>query len=152
MVSNYETSEKAIIDAARSYLGVPFKHQGRSALGLDCLGLLVCVARDCGLCYAGKPLSDADRTDYGHLPNSERLYLGLSSVLKRSSFPVAGGIVLLSVDKVARHLGIVAIYPGGGLSLIHAYAPARRVVEHRMDNEWQQRIYQCFTVHPQAWH
>lgn len=35
--------------AARSYVGVPFRDKGRSLEGLDCIGLLVCAAKDCGV-------------------------------------------------------------------------------------------------------
>ena len=37
-----------IVAAARTHLGAPFRHQGRSAQGLDCVGLLVLVARALG--------------------------------------------------------------------------------------------------------
>ncbi len=39
----------SFIAAARAYLGVPWRHQGRSRFGIDCVGLLVCVARDLGI-------------------------------------------------------------------------------------------------------
>lgn len=35
--------------AARSYVGVPFQDKGRSRRGLDCIGLLVLAAKDCGV-------------------------------------------------------------------------------------------------------
>lgn len=35
----------AIITAARAQLGTPFRHQGRSAQGVDCVGLLICIGR-----------------------------------------------------------------------------------------------------------
>lgn len=38
------------------------------------------------------------------------------------------------------HVGIVADYRYGGLSLIHAYAQNRMVVEMRIDDEWRNRI------------
>jgi cell wall-associated NlpC family hydrolase len=47
-----------IVAAARTYLGVPWRHQGRTRAGLDCAGLIVMVARDLAL-------SDYDSTAYG---------------------------------------------------------------------------------------
>lgn len=37
-----------VLDQARSWLGVPFLHQGRSRVGVDCVGLLIAVARSVG--------------------------------------------------------------------------------------------------------
>jgi hypothetical protein len=48
----------AIIAAARSWLGVPWGHQGRTRQGVDCAGLVVLVGRGLGL-------ADYDTTAYG---------------------------------------------------------------------------------------
>ena len=142
------TREKQIIAAARSYLGVPFQHQGRSRLGLDCLGLLVCIARDCNLRQGGVLLSECDETTYGHYPDAHDLKRRLELVLSPCSSPALGSVVLLSHDGAARHLGIVANYTASAeeYSLIHAYAPARCVVEHRLDASWRKRIAQCYCI------
>ena len=47
-----------IVAEARTWLGVLWRHQGRTRAGIDCVGLLVCVARALGL-------SDYDSTGYG---------------------------------------------------------------------------------------
>ena len=39
----------AIVAAARSWLGVPWRHQGRARQGIDCAGLVVLVGRGLGL-------------------------------------------------------------------------------------------------------
>lgn len=45
----YEITRKQILEAAESMLGLPFVHQGRSdRTGVDCVGLLVCIARKLG--------------------------------------------------------------------------------------------------------
>ena len=36
-------------EAARSYLGTPWLDSGRSRQGIDCLGLVLCAARDIGV-------------------------------------------------------------------------------------------------------
>ena len=42
-----------IVKAARTYIGTPFHHRERQpGIALDCVGLLVCVARELGI-YAG---------------------------------------------------------------------------------------------------
>ena len=47
-----------IVAAARGWLGVPWRHQGRSRAGVDCVGLVVVVCRSLGL-------SDHDSTVCG---------------------------------------------------------------------------------------
>ena len=38
----------AIVAAARTWLGVPWRHQGRTRQGVDCAGLVVLVGRGLG--------------------------------------------------------------------------------------------------------
>ncbi len=142
-----------IVACARGWLGVPFRHQGRSRHGVDCLGLLACVAGELKLEKAGQRLADFDETDYGHIPDEARLWNGLCRVLHLIDKDVLqpGDVALMRIDGNARHVGIVSSYAlpvtGGeptSLSLIHAYAPARKVVEHRLDDMWQRRIVTGF--------
>jgi cell wall-associated NlpC family hydrolase len=57
-----------IVAAARGWIGVPWRHQGRSRAGVDCVGLIVVVCRELGL-------SDYDSTVYGRDPDPTR-FLG----------------------------------------------------------------------------
>ena len=43
------TQAAALLDAARAYCGVPFRHLGRNRAGLDCVGLLLAAAADAGI-------------------------------------------------------------------------------------------------------
>lgn len=45
----YKVTRQQVLEAAESMLGLPFVHQGRSdRTGVDCVGLLVCIARKLG--------------------------------------------------------------------------------------------------------
>ncbi|MEO5376067.1 MAG: C40 family peptidase [Alphaproteobacteria bacterium] len=127
-----------ILHTARGYLGVRFRHQGRSRGGLDCAGLIVAVAHDLGL-------SDADYTAYGHEPDGRTLH----TLLARHMDEVApgdmalGDVVFMAFQAFPQHLGILAD-AGRPFSLIHAFAPARKVIEHRLDDEWAGRIRNCY--------
>jgi len=55
------------VEAARSYLGVPFRHLGRNRNGLDCVGLVLCAAHDVGL------LGGIDYTTYDRIPDGKML-------------------------------------------------------------------------------
>lgn len=158
--------EAALIEEARTWLGTPFRHQGRiRGVGCDCLGLLIGVAKALDLQgREGQKLAEWDSLAYGHFPNEETLWGGLSAALYPTENLAAGCIVLMAIDGRAQHLGIVGVVnqesrirnqeknhdscfmlnDSETLTLIHAYAPHRKVVEHRLSEEWQERIVGVF--------
>lgn len=141
----------AIATAARGWLGTRFHHQGRvkrtpaHAGGVDCLGLLVGVARELNLhSRQGVPLACCDETHYPHQPDSLKLQARLAELLYTipASDIAPGDILLLAVDGNPQHLAIVS--ENG--HMIHAYAPARAVVEHRLDAWWQALITSAYRI------
>lgn len=128
-----------LVAAARRYLGVPFRHRGRTAAGLDCAGLV-------WLAYADLGLKLPDVRIYGREPHRNGLEDAMVRALGEpvSRWPMAGDVLLMRFDKEPHHIGIAAEYPHGGLSLIHAYGTAGKVVEHRLDQTWQDRIVAVF--------
>jgi hypothetical protein len=143
-----------VVVCARGWLGTRFHHQGRLKKtvthkgGVDCLGLLVGIACELDLRAADNTLlADFDRADYTHLPDTERLQQTLSSLLV--AIPMGGiapgTILLLNIDGRPQHMGIVSDL-GRGLGLIHAYAPARAVVEHVLDTIWHERIVAAYSL------
>lgn len=38
-----------IVEQARTWIGVPFLHQGRTRIGVDCLGLVIAVGQELGM-------------------------------------------------------------------------------------------------------
>jgi hypothetical protein len=144
----------AIVTAARSWLGTRFHHQGRvkctnqHAGGVDCLGLLMGVAQELHLTNAqGIALASCDETYYPHQPDCQKLYMTLSQHLIQ--IPIGditpGNILLLKVDQNPQHLAIVSDYQNG-FGMIHAYAPARAVVEHALDTWWKNAIAAAFRI------
>jgi cell wall-associated NlpC family hydrolase len=134
-------SERALFVAtARGYLRTPFKHQGRSARGLDCVGLCL-VSLDA----LGRPYFDAKA--YSKYPRRQ----GLREALVRNlGDPVPlqsmreGDVALMRFKGEPSHVGIVTHYPHGGFALIHSFAQMKEVVEHRMDEEWLRYIIEVF--------
>ena len=145
----------AIIVCARSWIGTRFHHQGRLKKtsahkgGVDCLGLLVGVADELSLTGRDSlPLVQADETHYSHQPDNIRLRKRLSELLTGvpKSCMSYGDIVLLNVDDQPQHLGIISDFQDG-FGIIHAYAPAKAVVEHTLDGWWIERIEAVFRVY-----
>lgn len=150
--------------AARGWVGTRFTHQGRMKKtethkgGVDCLGLLVGVAEELELRvlsaeFGEVPLSRFDSRDYGHNPECYRLRDVLAAVMEVVPFSEMqpGDIVLMRLETMPQHVGIISDYAGGGLGLIHAYAAARKVVEHRLDEVWRERIVGVYRVRCHPW-
>lgn len=146
--------QTAVIDEARGWVGTRFKHQGRKKNcaddrgGVDCLGLLIGVANACDVRGKdGKPLYVHDQLAYGHHPDGVDLRAGLeAALLPHDDAPKFGDVCLFRIDGVARHVGFIGAYMDGSASMIHAYAPARKVVEHRLDDVWRARLVACFSI------
>lgn len=143
-----------IAESARGWLGTRFSHQGRVKRtdthggGVDCLGLLVCVARELKLAgRTGKWLADCDRKDYSRRPETQTLRYELDNQLTpiNTENVAEGDVLLLSVDGSAQHLGIVG-FQHGRLTVIHAYAQARRVVEQTLDSHWRGQIAAAYRI------
>lgn len=128
----------AIVTEARTWIGVRWLHQGRTREGVDCAGLVIKVAHELGL-------STFDTADYARQAIDEamlELCRGHLQPIGRQD--IRPGDVLVMRFENQRHIGVVGDYIYGGLSLIHAYAPNRKVVEHRFDSVWMSRVIGCF--------
>jgi cell wall-associated NlpC family hydrolase len=128
----------AIVSTARSYLGVRWLHQGRSRSGLDCAGLVIRVAQDLGI-------TDFDTRGYDRQAADESmLAICREHLVAIERAELAAGDILVMAYQNQRHIGIVGDHPAGGLTLIHAYAPSRKVVEMRLDDRLTGRVIGCF--------
>jgi hypothetical protein len=125
-----------IVRIARTYLGTPFHHRGRTpGVALDCAGLLVCDARELGLVSA-----DFDVPSYTATPDGTMIewcdrYMGARATKK--SMQPGDAICLITQREPGapeQHLGILADYRHGGLSIIHASNDRlhKGVIEHRL--------------------
>lgn len=139
-----------LIDQARTYLGVPFRHHGRTARGLDCAGLVWRTYADLGVI-----LPDVAR--YGREPHRDGLMDAMrcalgdpvwegSSLIDRSILRIAD-VVVLRFEVQPHHIAFVTSDRHHGLGLLHAYSPAGaigRVLEHGLDARWQSQILAVF--------
>jgi hypothetical protein len=113
--------------------------------------LLVGVARELGLQAIAdgqvRLLASFDMTNYTHMPNGKALREGLAQLLEEIPLTslAPGDIVMFEIDRNPQHLAIISDYPSS-LGLIHAYAPARAVVEHQLDETWRERMCAAFRI------
>lgn len=134
----------AIVEAARSWLGVRWKHQGQTRNGVDCLGLIGCVAADVGISNAWLTDESAEFKGYGRHPDTERIATGCARYFDPvQGVPRIGDVLLMRFDGDPMHFGILsAVAPN---YIIHAHAFARKVVENRVDDVWRSRIVRAYS-------
>lgn len=127
-------TRKDIVSIARSYIGTPFHHQGRQkGRGIDCVGLLVCVMRECGL-------NVEDQANYNGLIDAGLLRLKLElHLIEITTYQVlSGDVYLLRIGRNPQHIGIVS-----DVGIIHTHQNAGRVVETNMTG-WEKRIVSAY--------
>lgn len=114
---------------ARSWVGVPFRHQGRNRAGVDCVGFVAVIAIPAGLA----PPS-IDRQDYGRMPSSGEIELRLARHLVKVEEALEGDVIVIRwrVAQQASHVAYCA-----GDTLIQAYGRSERVVECGYREPWR---------------
>jgi NlpC/P60 family putative phage cell wall peptidase len=130
---------EAIVAEARTWLGVPWRHQGwRRETGCDCVGLVRGVGHALGLIDASdENPANVRFIGYSREPDPAlmraALALHLVPVERQATGP--GDVLWLRFAGEPRHLAILA----DGETIIHALESVGRVVEHRLDARWAQR-------------
>jgi NlpC/P60 family putative phage cell wall peptidase len=136
-----EIDGEAVVDAARRWLGTPYRHQGSLVgVGADCLGLLRGVWRDL---KGDEPEPVAPYTpDWAEvsafdplLGAAQRHFVQTNGELK------AGRIVLFrwGPRSIAKHAGILT----GSSGMIHAYSGSGVVISPLVP-AWRRRIAGVF--------
>lgn len=130
-----------IVREARALLGVPFAHQGLNpAIGIDCRGLLLCLARSFNI-----RLTQIYRTNYSTQPDSAEFRAALEAEL--GSIPIAdlrdGDVAFIHWprEKGPTHTAVCATGPYEPM-LIHALGDSRgngKVIED-CKRRWERYI------------
>lgn len=113
-----------VIETARSFSGVRFRHQGRDRNGVDCVGLLVAVGRI--LDYP----DILDMEGYRRTPSPSVMRSFLEANMDEIAFADAlpGDAVWMRLGGLKpRHAGILIGEHAGEESLIHASASGVRI-------------------------
>jgi hypothetical protein len=132
------SARRRVVAAARSLVGTPWRHQGRSAArvrgGLDCAGLVIVAGRMAGVLH-----DEADVTGYRRDPDARTMVGALAAWGRPVLVAQPGDVAAMRVASSAypHHVGIVSDLPDGRLGLIHSFASLRRVVEHALDEPGQ---------------
>lgn len=129
-MTSSETAQRGrVVAAARSWIGTPYHNCANiKGVGVDCGMLLVRVFVDTGLCPAFDPRPYP--VDW-HLHRNEERYLGFifdrAQEVERAQ---PGDVMVLRYGRCYSHGGVVT--KSNPLSIVHAYYPARRVLEEEI--------------------
>lgn len=128
------------VEKARTYIGTPFKHQGRlPGIGLDCAGTVVCALRESGVEVTDVPA-------YGRIP-ANGLFLKMVAdrcdKVQLENVQV-GDFCMFAFSNDPQHIAIVSSLEP--LMLIHAYSEVGKVVENSMDYAWLKRLRGCYRL------
>lgn len=133
------TPRQLFIQHARSYIGTPFVHQGRTRQGVDCVGFLIVVAREFNLIDP-----DYDYTNYGKFNDPKILLRELDRFMIRKSIKerIEGDIVCFALPSFPCHVAICS----NQNKIIHALNTRKKVVEHTLTSSWEKKICSCYEI------
>lgn len=139
------TLREQIIETARTYVGTPYLHQGRSRSGIDCIGLVINVAATCGVIDPEQTkIINKEFNGYARLPGEETLITALSQFMSMRSFRLAepADIIVTKFRKYPRHCMILTDKG----TIIHAFANIGRVTEQRFAHIWKREAMASFSL------
>lgn len=127
-----------IINTCRQWLGTPYLHQqSLKGVGCDCLGFVKGVAQELGCLPSNFDDIEPLAKGYGREP-----YGMMVPLFKRwcdeVAKPEVGDILIFRIRRKPQHCGFYL-----GETMIHA---RHRVVEHRIDSGWSNRITNVFRL------
>jgi len=134
------TPRAKIVEAARSFIGAPYRHKGRNRFGIDCWGLVVLSGRKADVSYA-------DSMDYPSRPTFKDTFRIVQCIL--TAVPMSnlahGDVVAINAPAHANHLGIVEIDEYNIMWIIHACQRSKMVVRQQVDFRFAQKFNRVYS-------
>ncbi len=126
-----------VVDHARTYLGIPWRHRGRTLTGIDCVGLLVLVGR-----HFGCKVRDVE--GYARVPNGTMLgHLDYNFTRAVDLNPKVGQIGTFRDGGHRMHVGIIS-EKYRRLHLVHATLDRGQVYEEPLDQRLMGNLGELF--------
>lgn len=131
-----------IVAEARAWIGTPFKWQASlKGVGADCKGLVVGVARGCGLPEAAS-VHAAMQGDWRRRVDARLLLEGMKATFRRVTEPLPGDVLLLRLAGKPQHLAILTA-PN---RMVHTYGLGPdRVIEVPFTSCWKSALHSAWT-------
>jgi hypothetical protein len=144
------TTPAQIVAEARTWIGVPFHHQGYTKVGCDCIGLIAGVGLALGLQGAHEWEFKPEYHQYTRQPDPRLLIRGCDEFLDRVMFaPMLADIIVMKFDVEPMHFALVT-----GLNpvyVVHALSRLGKVAEHRLDALWGACAFRAYRFRGLEW-
>ncbi len=132
-----------ILEQARTWIGTPYHHAGRSkGAGVDCIGLVVGAARELGIAVS------LDTTAYNRGDNLALMTGGLAhfcDAVPEGDCLSPGDVLIFRGGRILHH---VAIYAGQNTNdqhtMIHVYDAAGFVAEVELTDAWMRLLHAVY--------
>ena len=137
--SRQELREKCL-ELARTYIGTPWKHKGRSHRGIDCIGVPYMVGKELGL------HSYDDSIDYGRVAKSYDFMRAIAPFgvrVKDLKDIQDADILVMRIPIFPQHV-VMASHIGNRPTIIHASVDARKVVEEDLSDKVKRMLIAAF--------
>ena len=131
-----------IIKDARSYLGVPWVHQGRSIRGVDCVGFIILAMEKNGI-------NIEDIIGYSSKPDGVTLKNGLDTqnCFKEVTTIEPGDVILFRIRHDPQHVALAVPSNTAKIGIIHSYnGGERKVIEHDLADYWKSKIVAIYRL------
>ncbi len=136
-----------IANVSTSWLGTKFKHQGRMKhVGCDCIGLIIGVLSELDFTINGELINRLDNKTYAKTPKNHLLERSLDNIFKPINLVQIGDIILMRFHREPQHVGFISRINGNGIYIIHAYQKIGSVIEHKITENWQDKIVKIYDV------
>lgn len=134
------TQQQIIVNEALKWVGTPFRHQGRTKRGLDCVGLVIRVGNDLHL-------MDYNIANYPRTAQREFFVQQFRDNMTEKPINERehGDVLLMRQGLYTCHAGIYMQSPSGIEEVIHADEPHGHVLRERITSDLLSRVTQCFS-------
>lgn len=140
---------REIVEFTKQLAGTKFKHGGRNPrMGLDCLGVIMCVAMQFKLRTSKTRLAitDLDRVNYELFNFNHEMMQVLEENFEAEQSIQECSIALFKFDKFSMHLGIIVDHPNYEFGLVHADLSRRMVVYHGLTDLYRDKIVATYNL------
>lgn len=119
-----------VVATARTYLNTPFHHQARlKGVGIDCVGLIICTAKELGLVPPTFDVKGYPAVPDGHsfMHLVQKYMVEIDRVDAQQ-----GDVMVMRYDADPQHMAFLSPHRHGNLGIIHAASNEGRVIETRL--------------------
>ena len=133
-----QPSESDLVAAARSWLGEPWRHQGRGTRGIDCVGLLIRIAHDFNL-------TEFDITTYNRRAKGVGFEQHFVNHMNKISLLdlCESDVIVFRDEQYPCHCAMYSESTGRP-TIIHSHALRRKVIEEGFEGEWKEKALMAF--------